>query len=768
MPPQEPQATGSVPYGDPGVGGVSAGPAAVGMPLPDILQATKAIAAAVGAGSGPTATVPYINAPKADVARHTLPPTMLPTDQNTQVRPYNNSLKAQREAKAQSWGNLLGNMIGTVVNDKARQAYADKEATIKEYGDAATQAKKAQKILEYYKNDPNNPAVKEAQESLASANNTLQKIQNDNKQWRVVEKAYKNYEEGVTDPSKLDEYGKAYQSGVSKVAQSDQQGLGADTPAEAATHARAAAIERGQNPQAVGIGAAAANAGGLSPQERAAQAQGSVTPDGRRPLTQGGPNQGVQMSPSLNRDLRSGSPQAAASAGAAWQPRINIPTELQANPEYAAAQERAQKFEEIFLRTVYPTMIRDAGQTTRAIATNTSRELQTEMRANASVETHNIDAKAKLDVASTHAAEEIYKVNAKISAVGSMALNPKTAGAAAFIGNRELAAMDTRISKAQSDYAKDESDVTKMEADAREASLAGQTARRAELEDNIRVVKQRMKNENAHIEKLQKAQAQLEDTLANIPESAKTGQPTAGLLSSEKALNKALGIDTGEKEPAPAGSTGVKDVDRWSQTVTGITSQEQYSNVPANLATAVINAESTGNPDAIPRGKDLTAEDIAKGGKGLMGLTPSIVKKYNVSSVFNPGENIRGGVAYLSDLIKKNNGDIKKALYDYGPHEKDPGYVDRVYNAFQKLESSGSAEGGGDTSGGGGTSTDSTGSGGGAGGAASTQAGDASRFIQQSATDIGGQQPAANTSPGVSTPDGQLGAIQRLLQKTGG
>ena len=81
--------------------------------------------------------------------------------------------------------------------------------------------------------------------------------------------------------------------------------------------------------------------------------------------------------------------------------------------------------------------------------------------------------------------------------------------------------------------------------------------------------------------------------------------------------------------------------------------------VPYHLLHAVIMVESAYNPHAVS----------SAGAQGLMQLMPETAKRFGVNDPFNPQENIDGGSLYLSQLIKRFNGDLKLALAAYNAGE---------------------------------------------------------------------------------------------------
>jgi soluble lytic murein transglycosylase-like protein len=82
------------------------------------------------------------------------------------------------------------------------------------------------------------------------------------------------------------------------------------------------------------------------------------------------------------------------------------------------------------------------------------------------------------------------------------------------------------------------------------------------------------------------------------------------------------------------------------------------------IVRAIIHAESAFNPNALSR----------VGAQGLMQLMPPTARRFGVSNAFDAGQNIRGGVKYLSWLLKRFNGNLSLAAAGYNAGE---GAVDK-------------------------------------------------------------------------------------------
>ncbi len=95
-----------------------------------------------------------------------------------------------------------------------------------------------------------------------------------------------------------------------------------------------------------------------------------------------------------------------------------------------------------------------------------------------------------------------------------------------------------------------------------------------------------------------------------------------------------------------------------------ITAAAREFGVEEAVVRAVIHAESAYNPTALSRA----------GAQGLMQLMPPTARRFGVSDSFDASQNIRGGVQYLSWLLKRFNGDLTLAAAGYNAGE---GAVDR-------------------------------------------------------------------------------------------
>lgn len=112
----------------------------------------------------------------------------------------------------------------------------------------------------------------------------------------------------------------------------------------------------------------------------------------------------------------------------------------------------------------------------------------------------------------------------------------------------------------------------------------------------------------------------------------------------------------------------------------------RHGRVSEALILAVVLVESGGNHRAIS----------PAGAQGLGQLMPGTARRYGVRNSFDPGQNLLGAAAYLSDLINMFRGDLVLALAAYNagehavmrykgvpPYRETRNYVPKVLSVFE-------------------------------------------------------------------------------------
>ena len=143
--------------------------------------------------------------------------------------------------------------------------------------------------------------------------------------------------------------------------------------------------------------------------------------------------------------------------------------------------------------------------------------------------------------------------------------------------------------------------------------------------------------------------------------------------------------DVGE-ETSSNSSPFIKDINHYDPVISEFSKKYE---VDFALVKAIIRAESGFNPFAISK----------KGAKGLMQLMPGTAFRMNVSNLFNPRENIEGGVRYFKYLLSLFNNDLRLSLAAYNagenlvlelrtipPYRETVDYVRRVLNFYQSYK----------------------------------------------------------------------------------
>ena len=118
-------------------------------------------------------------------------------------------------------------------------------------------------------------------------------------------------------------------------------------------------------------------------------------------------------------------------------------------------------------------------------------------------------------------------------------------------------------------------------------------------------------------------------------------------VAEQRVSEAPVAVTTAPKAPP---STGLDEAIEQIAAQVSLSSQVIHS---------VIKVESNYNPFAIS----------PKGAQGLMQLIPSTARRFGVSNVFNPAENIQGGSKYLKYLLDLFGGNYALALAAYNAGE---------------------------------------------------------------------------------------------------
>jgi hypothetical protein len=156
--------------------------------------------------------------------------------------------------------------------------------------------------------------------------------------------------------------------------------------------------------------------------------------------------------------------------------------------------------------------------------------------------------------------------------------------------------------------------------------------------------------------------------------------PTASVVHSDPRTGRLVRSVPAPRSPAPLPAQPTADL---NETVDRIARQNQLS---PNLIHSVIQVESNYDPLAVS----------PKGALGLMQLIPATARRFGVSDVFDPADNIQGGARYLRYLLDlyKGNDILALAAYNAGegavaryggipPFEETWNYVNRVHKHLE-------------------------------------------------------------------------------------
>jgi soluble lytic murein transglycosylase-like protein len=140
--------------------------------------------------------------------------------------------------------------------------------------------------------------------------------------------------------------------------------------------------------------------------------------------------------------------------------------------------------------------------------------------------------------------------------------------------------------------------------------------------------------------------------------------------------------DVGDDNQSSSASY-IKDSSQYDSLISEFSKKYQ---VDFALIKAIIRAESGFNSFAVSR----------KGARGLMQLMPETALRMNVSNIFNPRENIEGGVRYFKYLLSLFDNDLRLSLAAYNagenvvgelrsipPYRETIDYVKKVLSYYQ-------------------------------------------------------------------------------------
>lgn len=161
-------------------------------------------------------------------------------------------------------------------------------------------------------------------------------------------------------------------------------------------------------------------------------------------------------------------------------------------------------------------------------------------------------------------------------------------------------------------------------------------------------------------------------TQGNAPTTEATEVPTTATAPSTKLIPAPATPVNWDGESAKIAGVPFADL---------IVSTAKRYGVSPSLVAAVVKAESEFNPLA----------QSGAGAKGLMQLMDGTARSLGVTNVFDPAQNVEGGIKYLDSLLKKYSGNVSLALAAYNagpgavdefggipPYEETTAYVSRV------------------------------------------------------------------------------------------
>lgn len=167
-------------------------------------------------------------------------------------------------------------------------------------------------------------------------------------------------------------------------------------------------------------------------------------------------------------------------------------------------------------------------------------------------------------------------------------------------------------------------------------------------------------------------------TLSNVP----TDDRYTVLVSTSKQT-----LATSPRAGIPKARSGLARKAGYDQVVEEVS---RTYGLESALLHAVISVESRYNPNAVSK----------KGAAGLMQLMPQTARRYGVTDVLDPVQNLEGGAQYLRDLLHMFNNNVslavaaynagEQAVTKYGnripPYRETLNYVPQVLDFYQRYQ----------------------------------------------------------------------------------
>ncbi len=164
---------------------------------------------------------------------------------------------------------------------------------------------------------------------------------------------------------------------------------------------------------------------------------------------------------------------------------------------------------------------------------------------------------------------------------------------------------------------------------------------------------------------------------------------TIGTLAEAAALPAVDPSKPQGASQAPRAPKALLPEDEYRRYAAIVDAASRAHGVEAALVHAVIFAESSYDPDA----------RSPAGAAGLMQLMPVTAKHYGVRDLFDPAQNIQGGVTFLRDLLRQFDGNMELALAAYNagstavvragnripPLAETQAYVPKVIDHYRRL-----------------------------------------------------------------------------------